>query len=80
MWRFSCCTGGKFLASVFGLRGVNVEFWCVVRVPKYSAVTLDKWFDSDIPFQTVQVVKYFLNRTVMVLDMLDKAEVITKTA
>jgi len=49
-------------------------------IPNYSAETLTTWFRSDIPSQTARVVEYFMDRTAMVLEILDEAEVITKNA
>ncbi|GBE80756.1 DNA polymerase zeta catalytic subunit [Sparassis crispa] len=50
------------------------------RTPRYSARTLTEWFNSAIPNHTASVLHYFSARTSMVLELLDAAEVVTKTA
>ncbi|KAF8516147.1 hypothetical protein BU17DRAFT_92979 [Hysterangium stoloniferum] len=50
------------------------------RVPRYTALTLTKWFNSEIPAELVRVFKYFLDRNRVLLEILDAAEVVTKTA
>lgn len=50
------------------------------RVPKYSSTTLTEWYNSGTPTHTASLLRYFVQRSSMVLDMLDEAETITKTA
>jgi hypothetical protein len=50
------------------------------RVPYYTAETLTTWFKSTVPGQTSRVIDYFMDRTAMVLEILDEADVITKNA
>ncbi|KDQ63750.1 hypothetical protein JAAARDRAFT_53942 [Jaapia argillacea MUCL 33604] len=50
------------------------------RVPRYSPATLTAWLNSDVPSHTSRVFQYFRERTSMVLEMLEAAEVVTKTA
>ncbi|THH17005.1 hypothetical protein EW146_g3727 [Bondarzewia mesenterica] len=50
------------------------------RVPKYSSVTLTEWYHSSVPAHTAALLRYILGRSSMVLEMLDAAETITKTA
>jgi len=50
------------------------------RVPNYTIGTLTKWFRTGTPSQSSRVLTYHADRTSMVLEMLDEAEVITKTA
>lgn len=49
-------------------------------VPKYSASTLTEWFNSPVPAQTARVLRYFMSRTCMLLEVLETVEVVTKTA
>lgn len=48
--------------------------------PRYSHQTLTKWYHSDIPYHNNNLLRYFSSRTSMVLEILDAAEVVTKTA
>ncbi|EUC53889.1 DNA polymerase, partial [Rhizoctonia solani AG-3 Rhs1AP] len=50
------------------------------RVPKYSPKTLTQWFNSDVPSRVVRVLRYWMDRTATVLDLLDHTELILRTA
>ncbi|KAG9128322.1 DNA polymerase zeta [Ceratobasidium sp. 392] len=50
------------------------------RVPRYSDKTLSQWFKSSNPSRIVRLLKYWADRTAMVLDVLDQTEVILRTA
>ncbi|CCM07100.1 uncharacterized protein FIBRA_09427 [Fibroporia radiculosa] len=50
------------------------------RTPWYSCETLTKWYRSTSPYHTSDLLRYFSNRVVMVLEVLDVAEVVTKNA
>ncbi|TFY79148.1 hypothetical protein EWM64_g4861 [Hericium alpestre] len=50
------------------------------RVPKYAASTLTEWFHSDTIAQVASLLCYFQSRTTMVLEVLEAAETVTKTA
>ncbi|KAI0047841.1 hypothetical protein FA95DRAFT_1492015 [Auriscalpium vulgare] len=50
------------------------------RVPRYTPATLTEWYYSEVPAHGVRLLQHLLNRTTMVLEMLDAAETITKTA
>ncbi|KZT52402.1 hypothetical protein CALCODRAFT_520743 [Calocera cornea HHB12733] len=59
----------------------NVAFQVLKRrTPLYPASTLTQWYYSPIPLHTVQLIDYLLERTVMVIEILDETELITKTA
>ncbi|KAG8872386.1 DNA polymerase zeta [Tulasnella sp. 331] len=59
----------------------NVTFHLLHRrIPEYSTETLTKWFTSDIPERTARVLDYIGDRTRMVLEILDEAQVVTKNA
>lgn len=51
-----------------------------VRIPHYSAETLTKWFKSDTPGFTAKVLEYFTDRTALVLEIIDEAQIVTKNA
>lgn len=46
----------------------------------YKAGTLTEWYNSEHPSHMATLVRYFSSRTLMVLQILDEAETITKTA
>ncbi|GLB36160.1 putative DNA polymerase type-B family protein [Lyophyllum shimeji] len=50
------------------------------RVPLYSNATLAEWYCSGVPFRTATVLRYFSDRTSMLLEILEESEVITRTA
>ncbi|KAI0793498.1 hypothetical protein C8Q75DRAFT_565280 [Abortiporus biennis] len=50
------------------------------RTPKYSTTTLASWYTSDVPEHTSRLLRYFAERTTTVIELLDSAEVVTKTA
>jgi hypothetical protein len=52
----------------------------VYRIPLYTAATLSEWFRSAIPAHAAKLLDYLRNRASLVLDMLDQADFITKTA
>ncbi|KAG6911957.1 hypothetical protein DXG01_000205 [Tephrocybe rancida] len=49
------------------------------RVPRYSNATLAAWYHG-VPSHKTKILQYFSRRTSMLLNILDKSEVITKTA
>jgi DNA polymerase zeta len=50
------------------------------RVPRYTNSTLSEWYHIDDPGQADQILRHFSGRISMTLEILDKAEIITKTA
>lgn len=50
------------------------------RVPRYTHEVLTTWYNSMDPVHTSRVLRYFLERTIMTLDLLQEAETTTKTA
>ncbi|KZO93552.1 hypothetical protein CALVIDRAFT_251995 [Calocera viscosa TUFC12733] len=59
----------------------NVAFEVLKRrMPLYLPSTLTQWYHSPIPLHTVQLIDYVLERTVVVIEILDETELITKTA
>ena len=50
------------------------------RVPKFKPSVLTGWCRSDQPSHVAQLVRYWSAKTAMVLEMLDAAEIVTKTA
>ncbi|KAF9455997.1 hypothetical protein BDZ94DRAFT_1276753 [Collybia nuda] len=50
------------------------------RVPHYTSLTLSEWYYDNDPGHLTQVLQYFLNRIIMTLEILDRSEVVTKTA
>ncbi|CAE7105599.1 unnamed protein product, partial [Rhizoctonia solani] len=59
----------------------NVAFHLMhKRAPKYSPKTLTHWFNSGVPSRVVRVLKYWIDRTATILDLLDHTELILRTA
>ncbi|KAI0348054.1 hypothetical protein BDW22DRAFT_1350202 [Trametopsis cervina] len=50
------------------------------RIPRYSASTLTKWYNSNVPEHTSRVFSYFASRTSITLELVEVAEVVTKNA
>lgn len=50
------------------------------RVPRYTPSTLTEWYNSRIPIHTSRLLHYHQERTSLVLQMMDEAEVVTKMA
>lgn len=50
------------------------------RIPQYNASTLAEWYKSDVPTHTARFLRYMSDRTLVVLEVLDEAEIVTKTA
>ena len=50
------------------------------RVPQYSYEVLTRWYQQGDPVHTSRMIKYMLDKTVMVLRLLDASETVTKTA
>ncbi|KAG5647998.1 hypothetical protein DXG03_007032 [Asterophora parasitica] len=50
------------------------------RIPRYSNGTLSDWYHSGVPSHTSCALRYFLDRTCLLLDILEQSEVLTKTA
>ncbi|KIR32771.1 DNA polymerase zeta subunit [Cryptococcus deuterogattii MMRL2647] len=50
------------------------------RIPHYSPASLTALWRSKSPSHVCRVLKYFFQRTVMCMEILDQAEIITKTA
>ncbi|KAJ7254103.1 hypothetical protein B0H12DRAFT_1115984 [Mycena haematopus] len=59
----------------------NVVFHVLsTRTPRYSPATLKEWYQGSVPAHTFAVLRYFSERTSMVLKILEETEVVTKTA
>lgn len=50
------------------------------RTPWYSPQTVTNWYNSSVAEHAHRVLRYFAQRTSMVLEILDVAEVVTKNA
>ena len=50
------------------------------RVPRYTYSTLSDWHRSAVPAHSARILRYFSNRTAMILNILEESDVITKTA
>lgn len=50
------------------------------RFPKYSAFSLTSWYNSRFPEHVVKVLRYYVERTSMYMEMMDAAEICTKNA
>ncbi|EPQ60815.1 DNA/RNA polymerase, partial [Gloeophyllum trabeum ATCC 11539] len=50
------------------------------RIPHYGHRVLTSWFRSNVPNHTMQALRHMSNRTLLNLEILDRAEFITKTA
>lgn len=50
------------------------------RVPRYSHEILTGWYQQGDPVHTSRMIRYMLDRTVLVLRLLDVSETVTKTA
>jgi hypothetical protein len=73
----SYAEGKIILFEMFLTRDI---FDACLRVPKYNPETLTRWYCSDIPARTAHVLRYFSERTCMVLEMLNEIDMVTKTA
>ena len=51
-----------------------------LRVPRYSGSTLTEWYKSSVPVHTSRLLRYMSDRTILTLEILEEAEVVTKTA
>ncbi|KAJ7783795.1 hypothetical protein DFH07DRAFT_997017, partial [Mycena maculata] len=60
----------------------NVVFHVLKRrlIPCYGPAALMEWYQDSVPGHTAIVLRYFSSRTSMVLEVLEEAEVVTKTA
>ncbi|KAJ7900356.1 hypothetical protein B0H14DRAFT_3104499 [Mycena olivaceomarginata] len=59
----------------------NVVFHVLSRrTPRYGPATLKEWYEDSVPAHTSAVLRYFSSRTSMVLEILEEAQVVTKTA
>ncbi|TDL28443.1 hypothetical protein BD410DRAFT_893460 [Rickenella mellea] len=59
----------------------NVAFHLLRRrIPRYSNASLTEWYSSVAATETLRVLRYVLHRTTLVLEMLDKSEIITQNA
>ncbi|KAF9509344.1 hypothetical protein BS47DRAFT_1349354 [Hydnum rufescens UP504] len=50
------------------------------RMPRYSHSTLREWYNSAVPNRVAQVFDYFSERVATVVDLIDEADIITKTS
>lgn len=50
------------------------------RIPHYSPRTLTDWYRSQHPEHLDRVLRYFIDKVNMCMEMLEAAETITKTA
>ncbi|TFK77090.1 hypothetical protein BDN72DRAFT_890866 [Pluteus cervinus] len=50
------------------------------RFPWYSASTLTEMYSSSVPRHTASLLQYFVDRTCGTLDILEKSDIVTKTA
>lgn len=50
------------------------------RIPRYPHEILTRWYRQGDPVHTSRMMRYMLDRTVMVLRLLDVSETVTKTA
>ncbi|CDZ96255.1 DNA polymerase zeta, catalytic subunit [Phaffia rhodozyma] len=59
----------------------NVAFHLLHRrVPKFSPQSLQDWFCSDIPSKVIRCINHFLLRAVMIIEMLDLSELVSRNA
>ncbi|GHJ88161.1 hypothetical protein NliqN6_4563 [Naganishia liquefaciens] len=67
--------------NLLGYSFENVAFHLLrQRFPHYSSSTLTAWFKSKYPAHLDKVLRYFVNKTVMYIEMMDAAEITTKNA
>ena len=50
------------------------------RIPHFSQSTLAKWYQSPVSAHSTAILQYFHKRTLMVLEILNEVEFVTKTA
>ena len=50
------------------------------RIPKYEASTLTEWHNSPVPAHRARWLQHLLGRSTLVLEILDAADVVAKTA
>ena len=53
---------------------------CVFRTPHYAPHTLTSWYYSATPEHVSRLIRYFSDRASMVLEIIDVAQIVTKTA
>ncbi|KAG5651144.1 hypothetical protein H0H81_009716 [Sphagnurus paluster] len=50
------------------------------RIPRYSDATLSYWHYNGVPHESACMLRYFLDRTNLLLEIIEGSDVITKTA
>ena len=60
------------------LKRTRINPGIATRTPRYSPATLSGWYRSVVPEHTARLLNYYLSRTIMVVEMVEVAEVITK--
>ncbi|TCD71522.1 DNA polymerase zeta [Steccherinum ochraceum] len=50
------------------------------RTPRYSSTSLTAWYRSDVPDRTSHLLRYLSDRLVMLVELVDVAEIVTKNA
>ncbi|KAI0689616.1 hypothetical protein BC835DRAFT_1368378 [Cytidiella melzeri] len=76
LWRIMC---SENTFSSYTLE--NVAFQVLRRrIPRYSAHTLTKWYNSPVPEHSSRLFSYFTSRASVCLELIDVAEVVTKNA
>jgi DNA polymerase zeta len=71
---------GKRLAYPVWISDIHELRHDTCRVPRYSDSTLTEWYKSSVSGHTSRVLRYMSDRTLLLLEMLEEAEVVTKTA
>ena len=64
--------------KLFGCLHPANELW--KRIPHFSQLTLAKWYQSPVSAHSTAILQYFHKRTLMVLEVLNEIEFVTKTA
>lgn len=48
--------------------------------PRYSTASLTSWYNSQYPTHVIKVLKHYVDKTSMYMEMMDAAEICTKNA
>lgn len=58
----------------------SIDIGTPSSTPRYNPSTLTEWYHSDVPGRVSRLFQYHRDRTSMVLEMIEVAEVVTKTS
>jgi uncharacterized protein YggT (Ycf19 family) len=86
MLRSICFIAGQSTSILSLLLAINPQltvrylYLSLPRVPKFTPTELLKQFRSEVTSRVLSILDYFLQRAVMVVEMLDVSELVSKNA